>query len=146
MGKKDPSPAGLYRLMCAAAAAALLLALAGCLFTGLRGVPAAGALLALFAASLLALILLVRRFLRGTRKRLARRLAAEARNRETEAGIRRAKRAWEHEEQVRRLHHDIKNHLGVVCSMLEDGKTENARAYLSGLRARLREEDRNGVE
>ncbi len=46
-----------------------------------------------------------------------------------------------HEEKVLRIHHDLKNHLGVLDSLLRDGRTGQAGGYIDRIRAFLERED-----
>ena len=143
MGKKEVRLRELSLLMPATAGAVLLLVLAGWLLTGMRGRPGASVLAALTAAALFLLALFERRSVRKTRDRILAEREAEVCGKRMEHAVLLAQRARKHEERVYRLHHDIKNHLGVVYSMLEDGRNKEAELYLEKLRSEL-EERENG--
>jgi hypothetical protein len=54
-----------------------------------------------------------------------------------------AEQLAEHEEGVYKIHHDMKNHLGILGFLLEDGQQSEALAYLQKLRQTLRDEVRS---
>ena len=143
MKKKESKLGRLSLLMPAAAGAVLLFVLAGWFLTGMRRRPAASALTALTAAALFLLAFFGGRSVRKTQDRILTEREAEARRKRMENAILLARRAREHEERVYKLHHDIKNHLGVVYSMLEDGRDGEAERYLEKLRSGL-EDGENG--
>jgi hypothetical protein len=46
----------------------------------------------------------------------------------------------EYEENIYKVHHDLKNHLGVLGSMLEEGQQQEALVYTKKLRQTLKNE------
>ena len=55
--------------------------------------------------------------------------------------IQRSKQARENEERVLRLHHDLKNHFGVLYSLLQDGNVQQAEDYIEQIQAFLKQKD-----
>lgn len=51
-----------------------------------------------------------------------------------------AEQLAEYEENIYKVHHDLKNHLGVLSSMLEDGQRQEALVYTQKLRRTLENE------
>jgi|GEM_PF-2971379 len=53
--------------------------------------------------------------------------------------VRLSRQTRDHEEKILRIHHDLKNHLGVLYSLLRDGQVGQAGDYVNRIRAFLEE-------
>lgn len=88
----------------------------------------------------LLLNIVFRRVTSNLYQRLLQGKAFELEKNELQNAILFAEQLAEHEEGVYKIHHDMKNHLGVLGSLLEDGQQSAALAYLQRLRQTLPDE------
>lgn len=113
---------------------------AGLLFSGVQESPRAAALFALLFVFLLLLNLFVWRAIGHVFQRLALLQEKALRQRRMEQIVRLSRQARDHEERILRIHHDLKNHLGALYSLLREGQTERAASYVSRIQTFLEEE------
>ena len=133
-------PKWMRRILPAVSAAVLLL------HTGLlvanpnentRMIP----LFAVLVLSLLVLNLFVWKAIGNVFQKLSLLQDEALRKRQMEHIVRLSRQSRGQKERILRIHHDLKNHLGVLYSMLQDGRAEQADRYIGEIQAFLKQED-----
>jgi hypothetical protein len=96
----------------------------------------------ILAASLAAFNLLIAKLKTVIVKRLARENEFPLQKNQLESAIALETEKRAQESRVYKLHHDMNNHLSVIAAKLNDGKNDDAAAYIQALQASFPEVDR----
>ena len=100
-------------------------------------------LFCVLALSILILDFCMRRIVRNIFDKMSNQEKEVLRQQQMRTEIQLSSQTRKYEETVFRVHHDMKNHLGVIRSMLADGDEKQAQEYLKKLRSFL---NREGIE
>lgn len=98
-------------------------------------------LFCILTATLVVLNFYVRRIAERAFERLARQQKWAMMEQQMHSILLLSEQTQKYEERIFRVHHDIKNHLGVIRSMLLDGNQKQAEAYIKKLWISLRSEE-----
>lgn len=115
-----------------------------CLGFFLFGIKRSRRTIALFCVLILSILVLyfcIRHVVGNVFDRLSFQKKQELSEQRMRNAVRLSKQNWQHDEKIFRIHHDIKNHLGMVRSMLLDGNEEQAEEYIEKLRISLRKRE-----
>lgn len=112
-------------------------------YTGLYKNASLTVLIGLIVLSFLLLNIIIWRVTSSIYKRLLQQKDFELKKNELKNAILFSEELTVHEESIYKIHHDMKNHLGVVYSMLEDGQQSEALEYTEKVRQSLKSEIRS---